>query len=54
MDRQGGVDHRRRLLAGLTGRVIEVGAGNGLNFAHYPVGAGNLGGLFLLTGKMMR
>jgi SAM-dependent methyltransferase len=30
----GGV--RRRLLAGLSGRVIEIGAGNGLNFAHYP------------------
>jgi ubiquinone/menaquinone biosynthesis C-methylase UbiE len=28
--------YRRRLLAGLSGRVIEVGAGNGLNFAHYP------------------
>ncbi|MFD0069728.1 SAM-dependent methyltransferase, partial [Streptomyces sp. NPDC127574] len=27
---------RDRLLAGLSGRVIEVGAGNGLNFAHYP------------------
>lgn len=27
---------RRRLLAGLSGRVVEVGAGNGLNFAHYP------------------
>ncbi|MEW2621040.1 class I SAM-dependent methyltransferase [Streptomyces sp. NPDC048106] len=27
---------RERLLAGLTGRVIEVGAGNGLNFARYP------------------
>ncbi|MFC7814260.1 MULTISPECIES: class I SAM-dependent methyltransferase [unclassified Streptomyces] len=27
---------RQRLLAGLSGRVIEVGAGNGLNFAHYP------------------
>lgn len=24
------------MLAGLTGRVIEIGAGNGLNFAHYP------------------
>ncbi|GGL87562.1 methyltransferase type 11 [Streptomyces fumigatiscleroticus] len=30
----GGV--RDRLLAGLSGRVIEIGAGNGLNFAHYP------------------
>jgi ubiquinone/menaquinone biosynthesis C-methylase UbiE len=29
-------DHRRRLLAGLTGRVLEVGAGNGLSFPHYP------------------
>ncbi|MFI9151346.1 class I SAM-dependent methyltransferase [Streptomyces sp. NPDC053367] len=27
---------RGRLLAGLSGRVLEVGAGNGLNFAHYP------------------
>ena len=36
MDQGGVVEHRRRLLAGLTGRVIEVGAGNGLNFAHYP------------------
>jgi len=27
---------RDRLLAGLSGRVIEIGAGNGLNFAHYP------------------
>ncbi|WP_369244954.1 class I SAM-dependent methyltransferase [Streptomyces sp. R41] len=30
----GGV--RERLLDGLSGRVIEIGAGNGLNFAHYP------------------
>jgi ubiquinone/menaquinone biosynthesis C-methylase UbiE len=29
-------EHRRRLLEGLSGRVIEVGAGNGLNFAFYP------------------
>ncbi|MFI2435237.1 class I SAM-dependent methyltransferase [Streptomyces sp. NPDC018693] len=27
---------RTELLAGLSGRVIEVGAGNGLNFARYP------------------
>jgi SAM-dependent methyltransferase len=29
-------DKRRTLLEGLGGRVIEVGAGNGLNFRHYP------------------
>lgn len=28
--------YRRRLLAGLSGAVIEAGAGNGLNFAYYP------------------
>ncbi|MFD4509459.1 class I SAM-dependent methyltransferase [Streptomyces sp. NPDC058457] len=27
---------RERLLFGLSGRVIEIGAGNGLNFARYP------------------
>ncbi|MEU9916443.1 methyltransferase domain-containing protein [Streptomyces sp. NPDC051001] len=27
---------RKRLLAQVSGRVIEIGAGNGLNFAHYP------------------
>ncbi|MER5813622.1 methyltransferase domain-containing protein [Streptomyces sp. NPDC002033] len=27
---------RRELLHGLSGRVIEIGAGNGLNFPHYP------------------
>ena len=29
-------EHRRKLLEGLSGRVIEVGAGNGLNFSLYP------------------
>ncbi|HCT76274.1 MAG TPA: SAM-dependent methyltransferase [Micromonosporaceae bacterium] len=37
-DRLGGAKHRRRMLAGLTGNVIEVGAGHGRNFAHYPDG----------------
>ena len=36
MGRRGVADHRRRLLDGLAGRVVEVGGGNGLNFAHYP------------------
>ena len=36
MDRAGGAEHRRDLVAGLTGRVIEIGAGNGRTFAHYP------------------
>lgn len=36
-EERGNREHRRELLAGLTGRVIEVGAGNGLNFPHYPV-----------------
>jgi SAM-dependent methyltransferase len=36
MDRDGVAEHRRHLVAGLRGRVVEVGAGNGLNFPHYP------------------
>jgi SAM-dependent methyltransferase len=35
-DRRGATDHRRRLLEGLAGRVVEIGAGHGLNFPHYP------------------
>ncbi|NBM17696.1 class I SAM-dependent methyltransferase [Streptomyces sp. GC420] len=36
-DTRGGIAaNRAELLSGLSGRVIEVGAGNGLNFAHYP------------------
>jgi ubiquinone/menaquinone biosynthesis C-methylase UbiE len=34
-DREVGV-YRDRLLAGLSGRVLEVGAGNGVNFGRYP------------------
>ena len=36
MTRQGVDDIRRRLLAGLKGTVVDVGAGDGANFAHYP------------------
>ena len=36
MDAEGMAVYRQRALAGLAGSVIEVGAGNGLNFAHYP------------------
>jgi ubiquinone/menaquinone biosynthesis C-methylase UbiE len=32
------VEHRRATLAGLSGRVIELGAGAGSNFACYPAG----------------
>jgi len=35
-ERRGTAAHRDRALAGLAGRVIEIGAGNGLNFGHYP------------------
>ncbi len=35
---KGNREHREELLAGLCGRVVEVGAGTGLNFAHYPAG----------------
>lgn len=33
---RGAGTYRQRLLAGTSGRVIEVGAGTGANFAHYP------------------
>jgi SAM-dependent methyltransferase len=33
---RGVAEHRRELLADLAGLVCEVGAGSGLNFAHYP------------------
>jgi ubiquinone/menaquinone biosynthesis C-methylase UbiE len=35
-ERRGGAERRRRLLRGLSGRVVEVGAGSGVSFAHYP------------------
>lgn len=36
MEQSGMAEHRAALLADLTGDVIEIGAGNGLSFAHYP------------------
>jgi ubiquinone/menaquinone biosynthesis C-methylase UbiE len=35
-ERRGGAEHRRRLLADLHGRVVEVGAGSGVSFTYYP------------------
>jgi ubiquinone/menaquinone biosynthesis C-methylase UbiE len=35
-ERRGGAERRRQLLEGLSGRVVEVGAGSGVSFAHYP------------------
>ena len=34
---RGATEHRRRLLSGLRGTVVELGAGHGLNFPHYPL-----------------
>ena len=35
-EERGATDHRRRLLQGLSGTVLEIGAGHGLNFPLYP------------------
>jgi SAM-dependent methyltransferase len=35
-EQRGATEHRRRLLDGLSGTVLEIGAGHGLNFPHYP------------------
>ena len=36
LERVGLADSRRRLVAGLRGTVVEVGAGTGVTFEHYP------------------
>lgn len=33
---RGASEHRTEALAGLAGRVVELGAGTGINFGHYP------------------
>ena len=35
-EQRGATEHRRRLLKGLQGRVVEIGAGHGLTFPLYP------------------
>lgn len=35
---KGAAEHRDEALVGLAGRVVDVGAGTGANFAHYPAG----------------
>jgi hypothetical protein len=36
-EERGNRELRKEMLAGLAGRVMEVGPGNGLNFPHYPL-----------------
>jgi ubiquinone/menaquinone biosynthesis C-methylase UbiE len=38
MEKLGVTEHRRDLLGGVSGNVIEIGAGTGANFPHYPKG----------------
>jgi ubiquinone/menaquinone biosynthesis C-methylase UbiE len=38
----GVAEHRDELLADLSGRVVEIGAGNGINFRHYPASVAEL------------
>ena len=35
-ERLGQAEHRQAMLSGVSGRVVELGAGSGLNFKHYP------------------
>jgi ubiquinone/menaquinone biosynthesis C-methylase UbiE len=35
-ERMGQAEHRQAMLDGISGRVVELGAGNGINFRYYP------------------
>jgi ubiquinone/menaquinone biosynthesis C-methylase UbiE len=35
-ERMGQAEHRETMLSGLSGRVVELGAGNGINIKYYP------------------
>ena len=36
MEGRGAAEHREQLMTGIAGRVVELGAGTGTNFEHYP------------------
>ncbi|MEA2461011.1 MAG: hypothetical protein QOH90_1188 [Actinomycetota bacterium] len=38
-EKQGLLEWRKKLVGDLTGDIVEIGAGTGLNLAHYPAGA---------------
>lgn len=42
MEAGGMAAHRHTLLAGLAGQVIDIGAGTGASFGHYPAGVGQV------------
>jgi ubiquinone/menaquinone biosynthesis C-methylase UbiE len=42
MRSRGQAELRDELLGGLSGRILEVGAGTGINFPHYPAGVREL------------
>ncbi len=41
-EQRGANEHRKRLLEGITGTIVEIGAGQGLNFAYYPATVTNV------------
>lgn len=42
MEKAGIAEHRKKLLTGLTGEVIDIGAGDGAGFVHYPPGVAKI------------